>query len=290
MFLLLGFVTADIRSSFDCKMRQLAISFAQKIQPFRSHEAFVDIAAALNGTREKPSDCNVIAPPATSRSSASRFVQEPLVEFRGGIICYVDPLNGNDQSGDGSLNNPFKSLPPALAATRASPGPNDTIVLREGILYDTPTLVLGVQDKGLKIQAYPGEEAWVSGGKLLRGLNWKPFNVSQPSSNWIVVNNTNAVFGSGSGVVFVKKTQTWKECEALCVSDLKAGGSCTVWTWHDTNTGTYALDCYFRTDNKWSPKSEPDHVSGHVEYPGKNIWVASLAGQVRIFQSFIASL
>lgn len=53
-------------------------------------------------------------------------------------------------------------------------------------------------------------------------------------------------------------------------------GGCNAWTWHDTTQGSYALDCYFRYDGVWDPKSAPGHVSGKVV----PIYVADLTGQV----------
>ena len=64
----------------------------------------------------------------------------------------------------------------AISDTRAD---GDMIVLRSGIHYITTTVALTPSDSGLVIQNYPHEEAWVSGGKLLKDLQWT--STSTPS-------------------------------------------------------------------------------------------------------------
>ena len=49
------------QKSFDCKMRQLGMQFAQKIQPSLSKTKLREIADALNGAQEAQ-NCNVSVP------------------------------------------------------------------------------------------------------------------------------------------------------------------------------------------------------------------------------------
>lgn len=105
----------------------------------------------------------------------------------------------------------------AVSAARSNPG-NDTIFLRAGTFYQTATQVLGPADSGLTIQvsacrrnypqlllctlpplqAFPGEEAWISGAVPLTNLTWAPYNVNA-SAYWTTYNNTNAVFADVPG-------------------------------------------------------------------------------------------
>ena len=301
-FIFIAVVRADLRGSFDCKMRSLALEYAHYLQPFRSTQAFTDIMAALNGSPEKSPGCNVTLPPSIlqaleqkdkhsdhlllpdsetkSRAGthSTRFIQPPTISVRSGVTVYADPMHGDDTTGTGSLEKPFKSIARALAATRDSSGNEDTIVLRGGVFYNTSTQVLTRGDSGLTIQAYPGEEPWVSGGILLEGLQWQPYNVSK-HQEWMVAQDQNAVYGAGPGTDYIQKTDTWQDCQGLCVHNYSVGGPCTVWTWHDSSTGAYAKQCWFRLDHRWAPTAEKGHISGHLT-SGINIWMASLAGKV----------
>lgn len=185
-----------IQDDFDCKMRTLALDYAEYIQPWRSADVFQGIADALNGTPEKAADCTVAyegSRPTIASGSASRFRQPPLVAPRnGGITVYVSPT-GSD-SNNGTIDAPMKTLPAALAATRANEG-WDTIVMRQGTYYASvaagvpnPTLALGPADSGLTVQAFPGEDVWLSGGVPLVGITWNVSNIT--TTQWVMVNNS----------------------------------------------------------------------------------------------------
>jgi len=123
----------------------------------------------------------------------------------------------------------------------------------------------GPQDSNLTIQSYPGEQPWLSRGVPLTGVNWKPYNTS--GGGWRVFQNENNVFGEvpAPGVVYNTTYTTWQACQAACQANATSGGVCTSFTWHDANTGQYALQCYFRIDGVWNPTAEADHVSGYVQ-------------------------
>jgi len=268
----------DPHSDFDCKFRTLGVEFAAFLQPFRSPSSFKEILDAFQGSAAD--DCIVGIPNITSNTS-SRFFQRPLtVESAGTITVYVDPVHGSDDTGNGAIDSPFKSLPPALAATRASPGAGDTILIRNGTLYNASTLVLNTGDRGLTVASYPGEEAWLSGGIPLNELTWAPWNINL-TIPWEEVAQTSAFhdweFGGPSSFK-APDAENWEACQSSCVKNSStAAGSCAAWTWFDLNSGTWSKGCWWRVDGQAPMYAKGGCVSGR-KGTGKNIWSASLVG------------
>ena len=268
---------ADLRSDFDCAHRQLALDFAQYLQPWRPAQAFADVRDALLG--DAPGDCVLAAPLPAPPAALLRTRPPAAIAERGGLVVFVDGAKGSDAAGDGSVGNPVRSLARAVELTRnaSSPGGFDTVVVRAGTLFATPTLVLTPADSGLAIQAYPGEEAWISGATPLTGITWAPVdvNVSVP---WDVYPGATAVDFGAPGQPMLAYTNTSGECEALCIANFTGGGACTIWTWFDeTNGGGWAKGCWARFDSVWRPRGGGGRVSGR-RGQGKNVWSASLAG------------
>jgi len=87
---------------------------------------------------------------------------------------YVSP-NGNDQTGDGSAQKPFKSLARAKEAVRSLPKTGDIVVeFADGFYEMTETVEFGVEDSGnenctIYYQAAPGATPILSGGKKITG-------------------------------------------------------------------------------------------------------------------------
>jgi len=85
---------------------------------------------------------------------------------------FVAP-NGNDAA-LGTLEAPLRSI--QLACDRA--GKYGTVVLRGGVHFLTQTIYLTPEHSHLTLMGFPGEDAVVSGGVLLK-VNWKPYRVDQ---------------------------------------------------------------------------------------------------------------
>lgn len=93
----------------------------------------------------------------------------------GNNILYV-AINGNDQN-TGSKANPLRSLETALIKAQVQKIKH--IQLRAGTHYLKETITLDQRFSGtdkipFRISNFPGEEAIISGGKLLN-VNWKPY-------------------------------------------------------------------------------------------------------------------
>ena len=172
LFLVVSLVShslADMKS-FDCKMRDLAMKYARKIQPFRTKMHFQQIADALNGAQEAQ-NCNVSADFIPDDEG---FVPPAFELPQEGTTYYVDASKGKD-SNPGTMQSPFQTIEKALSASRSSSAA--TIILREGTFYLTNTLMLDHRDSGLTIQNFQNEEVWISGGKPIQP-NWEPYNMN----------------------------------------------------------------------------------------------------------------
>ena len=160
------------KQSFDCKMRQMAMDFARKIQPFRSQEHFQEIADALNGAQEAQ-NCNVSAPDMKNKhkEKAPTFP----IPTKGNVF-YVDANKGSNTN-PGTIDKPFETIVKAIFSARAA-GQYSTIILRAGTFYQSEVLELTSADKGLTIQNYPNEEVWISGGKVITP-QWEKYDVDR---------------------------------------------------------------------------------------------------------------
>ena len=273
------------RSSFDCSMRELAISFAAARNPALSAAKLQQIADALDGTPEKPADCHVTVPAALLRERAAlpRFGVFALpAEAPGATTLYVDYANGSDANA-GTQAAPLKTVAAALAATRAAGGgAGSSIVLRAGTHFLAAQLDLTAADSGLTVQAFPGEEAWLSRGTPLTNVVWKAAPAPGANGTWVgPIAGQNAVYGgTGAWPTVVNSTQSSAAaCAAACLANFTAGGPCTIYTWHDQNQGSFALQCWFRLDGAYNPTPEDGHFSGYFtgRAPVPNAYTADLS-------------
>lgn len=168
--LLLEWSSSD-EKTFDCKMRQLAMDFARKIQPMRTKEQFQELADALNGAREAQG-CNVTVGKHDYAKTRVGNFSSP----QAGSTFYVDSTRGSD-SNPGTQSAPFKTIEMGITSAKSA-GYGSTVVLRKGIYYLVSTIDLTSKDSsGLTIQSFNGEEAWISGGRLITP-KWMPHNVT----------------------------------------------------------------------------------------------------------------
>lgn len=159
------------QKTFDCKMRQLAMDFARKIQPMRTKEQFQQLADALNGAKEAQ-HCNVTI--GDHKFGTSRVGTFALPQ--AGSMFYVDATAGSD-SNSGTQAAPFKTVEKGVASAKKA-GSGSTVILRKGVYYLDTTVALTSEDSsGITVQSFNGEEACISGGKLITP-KWMPHNVS----------------------------------------------------------------------------------------------------------------
>ena len=110
----------------------------------------------------EPSSIPIVEPSATPAVSGTEF--------------YV-AVNGNDETGDGTIDNPYASFEKARSVISGLNGDmteNITVYFRGGTYYLDKTIVLGAEDSGtngydVEYKAYPGETPVFSGGKMITG-------------------------------------------------------------------------------------------------------------------------
>eukprot|EP00051_Salpingoeca_urceolata_P012843 m.160025 g.160025 ORF g.160025 m.160025 type:complete len:806 (+) comp17617_c0_seq1:93-2510(+) len=157
---------AGVDVATDCAMRELTQRAAEAVLP--AHLVSTGNKAVFEAL-QRGNLCNathapVVPTPATKTAAVASAAT---------TIVYVDATKGNDQTGTGSLNKPFQSVGRGVTACA---GKADTeLVLRGGTYYLGETVVLDKRHNGLTITSYPGEQAVLSGGSLLSGLNWSPY-------------------------------------------------------------------------------------------------------------------
>lgn len=268
-------LTALPPSSFDCAFRQFVLEHARTLQPWRAPALWSAMADALNGAVEAQ-NCSVALRDELPAASHSRFVHRAVPAAGAPATFYIDALRGSDAAA-GTLAAPFLTLTRGLAATRAAAPTPGTLVLRGGTFYLPAPLELDGRDSGLTVQAFAGEDAWLSGGQLLTGVAWAPYNTSAGGAWSAQFQDTNDVLAAqpGAHIRILPSTVSADACEAACKA--AAAWGCNAWTWHDTHQGSYSLDCYLRNDGVWHPVSQSGHVSGYSS-PPLNVWVARIDG------------
>lgn len=220
--------------TLDCPLRQVAVDFAQSLQPFRAAAVHMAVADALNGAMEArncsatpnktvaPADVQLLrGPQGVLAHENARVLSFPLPPSNATAV-YVDAARGSDDSGDGSEARPFASLQRALASVRAARAKTGvpaaashvaTLVLRAGVFHLRETLALTSADSQVTFQAYPGEDVSISGGVAVQNVSWAAF--APP-------NRTAWTYQSGGLVpgfdVLPPKTTTITAAQSLCAA------------------------------------------------------------------------
>ena len=171
----------------ECQVRLLAYEYALQIQEFRGTQPDTFNALEIDTYCDQEIYNNlakIIGEKYYYRSN------DPIIDNDTVFTVYVDPINGNDESNNGSISSPYKTLKYALQMTRSqqSNSLNKQIILRKGISYITDTINLSpiTFDNNLLIRGYPGEEAWISGGIFLdiNKLKWSQYGNKSTQNIW----------------------------------------------------------------------------------------------------------
>lgn len=180
--------------SFDCNLRRVAHGHAQRI--LHTAEALRSVRTALQLDHfcgETSPDPPPLGPP---------FAHAYAVASESARTFWVDTA-GSDSTGDGSVQRPFATPHRARDALREAGALGGTIFLNPGTYYLASPLELNEDDRNVTVTAAPGSDAGavvVSGGRLLRDLDWKPAPaVRHPNAIVAVVPNLTypAIFVNG---------------------------------------------------------------------------------------------
>jgi hypothetical protein len=124
----------SIDPTFECKWRQLAYVYGQKLQSWRGAAKFQDLYDALQlqkCTNQSWSITDVESfVPLEPQLAPVRPLPSDMVHRTQDIArVFVDPHNGSDAN-TGHINSPYRTITRALATTRIS-GPGSMIMLRK---------------------------------------------------------------------------------------------------------------------------------------------------------------
>eukprot|EP01043_Picozoa_sp_COSAG02_P043684 COSAG02_NODE_3829_length_6176_cov_26.434096_5_plen_512_part_00 len=164
-------------TSFDCKVREYAYEFAQKLQGWRGGGKMRAVYDSLQLTTLCNQTFETTRFQPTPRAHTHRRLDEAALR-----AFVVDASSRTGQRSKppalGDQSAPFSTVHEALMAVRvarrhAMSRRPAMIVLREGTHY-SPGLELGPEDSQLAFVNYPGELAAMSGAITLT-TDWKPY-------------------------------------------------------------------------------------------------------------------
>lgn len=225
----------------------------------------------------KPSSAGKLADGA---STARRVLDYP-VPTRGRVL-FVSPAVAKSGSADGSASRPFASLHDAVAQVRkerAARGASQltdadraTIVLRAGTHVLGETLTLGSEDSFLTFQAYPGEDAAVSGSVPLTGVTWTQGKAPARQGYEYRAGVADAGFTLETGS-YATLSDAQARCSAL---PLCAGITANVTTPNPTGPTNYAM-LYIVYYARGSGSSVWTRNVGYGPGESPNVWTADLS-------------
>eukprot|EP01084_Bolivina_argentea_P108699 194284_1 len=166
-------------ASFDCPMRNLAVSFAQHIQPFLKQKQLKDIVDALSGSPENQ-NCSISLPHVSNLNKYNKIHDDKNDSIDNSAVIYVDVNYGLDsfsKQEHGSKKYPFRTVQFAINYFKTKYGPkskriNKKIYLRKGKYYLRDTINLNENDSNLIITNYQNEISEISGSVPLTNLKW----------------------------------------------------------------------------------------------------------------------
>ena len=254
------FVNSKVDPKIDCPIKELAWNYAKWLLPeYGTFQAVYDALQLHN--------CNI----SLHSGPVFRYQGKSVKPVASGAEqIFVDILRGSD-SGNGSMDEPVRSIQRAVEIFRGNYAPLPTVIyLRRGTYYLTEPLKFGAEDSNLSIMGWD-DDVVISGGKLYT-FEWKEFikEIREVSGVSVVRNDeiddamTNDIIGMG-------QFESQKSCADICYHNDK----CTSYTYF--LEGKYSQHCFIRTDGQWYPQVTDKKFS--VSGKKVTIHVADLSGQ-----------
>ena len=163
----------NVPASFDCAMRKLAYKYGKQQIPRQGKFESLWYALDLNDPT-----CTTPLTSSTTNQEPTPNTEVPLKQLPK--ISIQDAI----------LVSPGESIQDAIdracliSTSSPSPSPTPTVLLRQGTHYLSEQLVISPKHNGLTLASYPGEEATVSGGKVL-DVKWTSYNTKGDSNIWV---------------------------------------------------------------------------------------------------------
>ena len=184
---------SQLKNTTECHGRMVAYEYSLQIMP----DDKAPLREAFDAL-ELFAMCGV-QPPSSSMSRSRPPRARAADGHSPSISVYVDPVHGSDKSTSGTLTAPVLTMGRGLALLRskvkaANHAKKGKLVLRAGTHFLDATLQLSAADSGTTFEAYNGEEAWVSGGRLLQPKWEKHGSGSSSSSSSSNSNNNDNIY------------------------------------------------------------------------------------------------
>ena len=147
-------------TNFECEIRKLALETAEAL--LGPSPRVYDALQLL--------DCDSVQrPTATSSTSTATAVTPDNDKDKDKDTIYVDCANGSDNNNGKDLAFPLKTIQAGI-----DKNPSGTVVLRAGTCHLNSTINLSSKNSGITITTLPGEEAILSGARVLSNLDFEP--------------------------------------------------------------------------------------------------------------------
>ena len=236
----------NVDPALDCAIKELAWSYAKKLQPQRG--SFKSVFDALQLQK-----CNstmylhLVDKPPVFLSDQNKSTD---------VNVYCNCVTGSDEN-PGTLSAPVRTLTRAIELSRMiGVGTAKTIYLRESTCYLDAPIELGAQDSNLTISGYMQEKVVISGGKLYQ-FSWKSFKNEMGPLHFGICSCSDEEWLSSDGrVSMVEEIDRVETCETSCFKDKR----CISFTYY--KSGKHAKKCVLRYGGYASAISSPDCVSG----------------------------
>ena len=247
----------NVDVSVDCAIRELAWSYAKKLQPKRGNFRSAFDALQLQ-------NCNVSLPATKKQSPSDKGWSEAAA-----LAFYCDCENGNDDN-PGTIEKPVKTIMKAIELTRkAVTGVPKTVHVRKGTCYVESPIELSPLDSHLTISGYMQENVVISGGKLYE-FTWKEYKKDiGPLHYGLCSCSEDEWVSNGRHMKLIADIDKVETCQTICFKD----NTCIGFTYY--KSGKHTGTCVLREGGFASTTNSPDCVSGKK----LNIMYADLSSQ-----------
>ena len=244
---------ADV--SFDCKIKQLAFEFAQKLVTSKTLRKFIFDGLELGSL------CNQFFQSSTETRYRSK--KQDINPHQNSSVFFVDSSikhSGTNDSEDeryGTVDNPLRSLHDGVTeCMKTHETRNCFILLRKGIHVIDKELL--IQRNNIIIKSYDDENAVITSDKVIN-VDWDLHR-----KDILSYEGMNPIFEgiqpkqSTKSVSFVGVFSSSSLCQEYCEDT----STCTSFAYFNNTCGAFSNMCYARNDGKWNPLKHTGVISG----------------------------
>ena len=258
-----------VPSSYDCTVREHAWEYGKGLFPSRGGFRTLFDAMQLQA-------CGLTPP---SQDEEDEWSPPRFEASTDDLNVYCD--SNAQQSGDGSISRPFRTIAEAVVAVEKRPSPSQraTINLRKGTFYLSEQVVLTKVHSNLTIQNYNGEDVVVRGGVLLKTPkeSWKRDKIVE--EHWETFSGFNTVKGvveSRTNKTDVKYVGTFSSFDG-CSGAVKSDARFESFTFFNEAESPWQGQCFASLSSFWAPAEQKGATSSRRVK--SNRWSIDLSNQ-----------